>query len=207
MAVSRELRPLIAILDSSVDVTGALNAARREASLLADKARFLLILPRDCRVPAAQLPEFAEVLFVPFPALKRNARSMLVYLPSVLLAARRLAGILKTHDCSALQVNDFYLVHGVLSRLFGFRGRIVTWVRMDPSAMGRALGQAMLAIVGAGSTHIVAVSRMIAALLPARFRSSVLYDPAPDFSTSPSTEATSRFVLIGNYIDGKGQDV
>ena len=200
-------RPLIAILDSSVDVTGALNAARREAVLLGDKARFLLILPSNGQVPASHLQEFEEVLFLPFPALKRNARAMLAYVPSLLRAARRLAAELNRRDCAAIQVNDFYLVQGVLAKLFGFKRPIVTWVRMDPDAYGRVLGRGLLALAGAGSTYVVAVSRMIAALLPARFDAKVLYDPAPSPGSISTSAEAGQFVLIGNYIEGKGQDV
>lgn len=200
-------RPLVAILDPSVDVTGALNAARREARLLRDKTRFLLILPEASRIGREQLPEFDEVIYLPFPRLKRSLGAMAAYLPSVVGAARRLARELHARRCATLQVNDFYLAHGVLAGTFGFAGPIITWVRMDPSAFGKALGPALLALAAERSTHLVAVSQVIAELLPSAKVAKVVYDAVPEVDVRPAGTLTQRLVLIGNYIAGKGHDV
>src|SRR5713101_3700113 len=99
-------RPWICILDGSVDLTGALVAARREAVLLAGEARFLLVLPTKSRVRGVDLPEFDRIERLPVAILRKSAPSLLTYGPTLLVGGWRLRKLLKRQGCSRLQVND-----------------------------------------------------------------------------------------------------
>ncbi len=61
------------------------------------------------------------------------------------------------------------------------------------------------------SDSLVAVSRHVQGLLPTGMQSRLLYDPVsaeflPD-DPAPRPPATREFVFLGNYIEGKGQDL
>ncbi|OOY27830.1 hypothetical protein BMI90_11545 [Thioclava sp. L04-15] len=108
-----------------------------------------------------------------------------------------------------LFVNDFYLVEAPLLRFFGYRAPIFTWVRIDPSVFGR-VGRFWLHFSSLFSDRIIAVSHHIQSLLPERVSSDLLYDPvSAEFLPSPETRYSDKltFVFVGNYIEGKGQDV
>lgn len=199
-------RPTLFILDPSIDVTGAFVAARRQASLLKDTADCILVISRDSRIEPAQFAEFKAVLRLPLRPLRRSIGSLAAYPFASISNARLLANALRREACERLQVNDYYLVEGALTRLFGFRGRIVTWVRIDPANYGGPVAWIWLKAAQAASERIVSVSRFILSNLPKELGAELLYDPAPDLPLA-SPPASRRLVFVGNYIEGKGQDV
>ena len=199
-------RPLICILDGAIDRTGGLTAARREAELLRDLARFMLVLPEDSSVADSDLPEFERVLRLPIVHPRRSWRAASAYLPSLVKSGYRLAELLHEARCSRLQVNDFYLMQGAAARLFGFDGCIATWIRIDPRRYGW-IGKFWLDRAAASSDHLVAVSRFILGTLPTDLAATTIYDPAIAAPAGDGRTNSQRFVFIGNYIEGKGQDL
>ena len=200
------MKPIIFVIDASLDITGALVAALREAALLLDDADFVLVLPRNSRVPDSALGEFADVLRVPMPQLRKSAASLAGFVPGLIASSIRIRRELRRRGCERVQINDFYLLHGAALRLLGFRGRIVTWVRFDPQRYG-PLAKPLLAAARRSSDAIVAVSRFIQSRLPATVDTTLVYEartPEPRASAPP--EARRRLVYVGNFIRGKGQD-
>lgn len=202
-------RRRIWLLDGSVAVTGAFVSAREIARLMRDEAEVVLVLPRRPRIAQSDLGDFAHVHHLPIRPLRRNLPDILLYLPCLLWAAIRLRVLLWRGGADTLLVNDFYLVQGALVRLLGFRGRIVTWVRINPGAFGWVAG-IWLWCAAKASQHVVAVSRFIQDLLPPNLHSTVVHNSiSAEFLPEPSsrTEIKPSFVFLGNYILGKGQNI
>ena len=199
----REL-PLVAILDGSVDVTGALNSARGEARLLQGDARFILFLPAHSRSVDAAAGDFERVERLSLPEMKRSLPGLLHYPFAALASARMLARRLRELRCERLQVNDFYLLPGPLTRLFGFRGRIVTWVRIDPRRYGTA-GNFWLFAARRWSNSIVSVSNYIGNCLPPAFTTTLIYEPSVFRPIKEGIRDPQAMLFVGNYIHGKGQ--
>lgn len=198
------MKPLICILDASIGVTGALVAARREAELLADRARFILAVPDTFEADPSETAAFESVVRLPIRPLRRSLASAMGYLPGLLQSGRALKLLLEEKGCSRLQVNDFYLAEAWIARRLGYRGRIATWVRIDPRRFGQA-GKWWMARARAASDEMVTVSQFIQDRIPRDLRAELVYDPAPRAQTaSPKGE---RFLFLGNYTRGKGQDV
>ena len=170
-----KLLPLVAILDGSVDITGALNSACGEARLLRDDARFILFLPSHSHAIHAAAADFERVERISLPDMKRSLPSLLRYPFAALASARMLTRRLRELGCERLQVNDFYLLPGPLTRLFGFRGRIVTWVRIDPRRYGMA-GKIWLFAARRWSNSIVSVSKFIIACVPNEVKTALIYE-------------------------------
>jgi glycosyltransferase involved in cell wall biosynthesis len=198
-------KALIYLVDASVAQTGALVAARREARLLADVADYVLILPRSSAVRPADAPEFRDIRYLPMVQLRRSVAAVLLYLPSLLWCGWRLRRILREAGCTRLQINDFYLMQGAVARLLGYRGRLITWVRIDPLRFGR-LGRLWLRAASRASDRLVAVSLFIRERLAGREDVALVYDPAPATLAWPSKPAGRRLLFIANYVEGKGQD-
>lgn len=107
-------------------------------------------------------------------------------------------------------MNDFFLMQGAACRAFGYRGRLVTWVRTDPRRFG-LLGRLWLYLAAATSDQLVVVSSFIRSALPPTMKATILYDTSHLLETICLERAASsmprrrRFAFIGNYMPGKGQ--
>ena len=199
--------PTLVIVDGSVAVTGALVAAARQAELLADELDTVLVLPRGHRIGQQRTAAFARVITLPIVPLRRTMLSLVTYVPALVASGILLRREMRRLGCDRLQLNDFYLLHGALLRLLGFGGRIVTFVRIDPTRFGLA-GRVWLAAARWSSTELVAVSRFIQSLLGPHTPSRLVYGQAsvsaPRDAGSPSS--APLFLFVGNYIEGKGQE-
>ena len=200
-------KPTLFIVDGSIAVTGALVAAARQAELLKDEVETILVLPRGHQVPAARTAAFAKVIDLPIVNLRKSLASLIFYGPSLIAASVMLWRAMRRRKCERLQINDFYLLHGAVLRLLGFRGRIVTFVRIDPTRFGIP-GGIWLAAARWSSTEIVAVSRFIQRLLQPAYPSRLVYEHVtPDpVAEGPAASRPPVLLFVGNYIEGKGQE-
>ena len=200
-------KPTLFIVDGSIAVTGALVSAARQAELLRDEVDTILVLPRGHRVPTARTAAFAEVIELPIVNLRKSLASLILYGPSLIAASVMLWRAMRRRECERLQLNDFYLAHGAMLRLLGFRGRIVTFVRIDPTRFGIA-GVAWLTAARWYSTELVAVSRFIQRLLQPAYPSRLVYEHVTPgkVGDGPAASRPPILLFVGNYIEGKGQE-
>ena len=201
-------RRRIVIVDPSIAPTGALRAAVNIARAIAPEAEPWLVLAAHAQVGDVDLRAFTRVIRVPMRQIRRSPIDLTLFAPTLLAAGLRLRRMLRDDD--VLVVNDFYLLHGWLLRRLGFRGRIVTWVRIDPRAFPETLRRAWIAAMRAASNQIVAVSAFIVDRLSAEgVEARLVYDPVDPSLSETKQEAgarTQRIVQIANYTRGKGQN-
>ena len=204
----------LVILDPSMDVTGAFICARNTARILRDDLDVYLVLPAGSRIPEQYLDDFREVHYLPMKPLRRSLSSMLLYLPMLFHSSWKLKQFLGRQPGCLLQVNDFYLMQGVAARLLGHGGAMLTWVRMDPGRFGTVLSRIWLGLGGRLSRDMVAVSGFIRRRLPASLacRTTIIHDPVPadehvQLAETACDRNERRLVFVGNYIQGKGQDL
>jgi glycosyltransferase involved in cell wall biosynthesis len=198
-------RPVLVIVDGAVDVTGSLVSAASQAATMADVLSTVLVLPANHRVPADQLTAFDHVATLPIVPLRRSVASMLAYLPALLMSSAGLRRLLAQHASRHVQLNDFYLAQGPILRLLGFRGKIVTYVRIDPTRFGLA-GKIWLRAAAKSADELVVVSRFIQ-LLVDPIASRLIYNVAKRERVTPRDRPAGKVLLfVGNYIVGKGQD-
>lgn len=180
------------------------------ARALDDSADVILLLPDSACILPTELSDFSAVYHLPIVSLRRNLSSVVRYLPYLVKATWLLRRHLTENNGAVLIVNDFYLVQGPLLRVLCYRGPILTWLRIDPAAFG-LMGRLWLFISAQFSDSLIAVSRHMQGLIPKRMASTLLYDPiSSEFLSEPALPAVSdrrNFVFLGNYIEGKGQDL
>lgn len=203
-----EPKPSLFIVDGSVDVTGAVVSAARQAKLMRDELDTILVLSSFHRVPPERLTAFAAVITLPFVSPRKKILNVMGYFPALLLSAIQLRRAMRRWHCDRLQLNDFYLLHGEVLRRLGWRGRIVTFVRIDPTRYGR-LGKVWLTAARRCSTEIVAVSRFIQALAGPQTRTRLVYDQVDlaEVEIAKPNLARPLILFVGNLIEGKGQEV
>ena len=197
----------VVVIDPSTAPTGALRGAVNIARAAGPDAEPWLVLATSSRVDDVDLSTFTHVVRVPMRQIRRAAIDLTLYAPALVAAAARLRRLLRDDD--VVVINDFYLLHGWLLRRLGFRGRIVTWVRIDPLAFPAPLRRVWIAAARSASDAVVAVSGFIAGRLRAEgIDAHRLYDPV-DCSPAPrrtADAATQVIVQIANFTRGKGQD-
>lgn len=150
----------------------------------------------------------ATIHYLPLRELSRRAGDVLWYLPTLLANAVRVKNIARRESVEVLHVNDFYNLVGVVSRLFGFRGKLVVHVRFMPDRFP-LLGRIWTRLQLAAGADIVCVSEAVRHQVRADARIHVIYDPLPPDRPELHRLGESnqvRLVYVGNYARGKGQD-
>ena len=169
----------------------------------------IIFLPREATLDADDLDAFAAVHRLPIANLRRSVSGTLLYLPKLLASSWSLNRILRREGCQRLILNDFYLMHGAVCRLLGYRGRILSWIRMDPLIFGGLVGNTWLRIAKWSSDELVAVSKYIESRVAQFAVARFIYDPLA-LSSGPCKPAQQskrrQMVFVGNYVKGKGQD-
>jgi glycosyltransferase involved in cell wall biosynthesis len=198
-------QPVIYLVDGSVAVTGAFACARNIARGLRGRARVVLVIPTRSSIGPDETVDFDAVCRLPIQPLRRSPGAALAYLPALAFASLRLRWLLHRDRATTLLVNDFHLMHGAVCRALGFRGRVLTWIRIDPAAFGASISNIWLRLAAASSDCLVTVSRFIQSRLPKTLETRLLYDALSELPPA-GNPAPGRFVFVGNYIPGKGQD-
>ena len=200
-------KPALFIFTGAYEHTGALIAAYREAVLLEPYAEVTLVLSSRSELKPAHFPGVAGIVYLPLAQPSRRLGTLLLHPFALFRSGWWLRQALRKAGCEHLQVNDVYFLEGAVARLLGYRGQIVTWVRIDPGALGSLFGGLCVRVARSVSSHVIAVSQHIQGRLPAGYPARILYEPAPETAANASVPTTQRFVFIGNYIEGKGQDI
>lgn len=175
--------------------------------MLAPDTRTILVLPRHADIPEAELTPFAEIVRLPLIQISKSLTSLALFGPALISSGIRLRALLARSNADAVLVNDFFQLQAAVARLLGYRGQIVTWIRIDPRIFPKRLARLWLAAAYRCSDQVVAVSDYIAALVPPSAKLRRIYD-AIDTKLAVGTRVGVRsdVVQVGNYIPGKGQD-
>lgn len=203
----------VLLLDNSVATTGAYRSAVALAEAIHSHAETVFVLPP---APALHL-EVASLGFgshvLPMVEIGRTFRRLASYLPTLVVNGARLRRILSRERTDVLIANDYYNLLPAMMRLMGWRGRIITIVRLLPSGQQPLLNRIWIAAARFASSRVIAVSRAVASQLPSDLPTEVLYFPVGrglesiPFLPSHAAQQDSKltFLYLANYIHGKGQ--
>jgi len=139
---------------------------------------------------------------------QKTLRSFISYFPTALTGAVRMKNITHIWNSDSIILNDIYLLHAPFLKVLGYRGRIITWVRLDYTRYPKWLARLWLEIASRYSDEIVAVSDFIMRKLVADgLKARKIYDPIqPDlFRTTGPLGSSPHAVMIANYTHSKGQ--
>ena len=203
----------VLLLDNSVGTTGAYRSAVAMAEAIRGQADTLFVLPPS---PAlhAELESLGFASHVmPMAEIGRSIRRLAAYIPMLLVNGMRLRHMLVRERVDVLVANDYYNLLPLMVRLMGWRGRIITIVRLLPLGQQPLLNRLWIAAMRLASNHVIAVSRAVAVQLPTDARAEVVYFPVGRGLeaiplVAPPAEAKGSpvtFLYLANFIHGKGQ--
>ncbi|OSZ81881.1 hypothetical protein CAP35_01010 [Chitinophagaceae bacterium IBVUCB1] len=198
----------ILIIDNSMAFTGAFKCALSEAMLLSNRHKFVFIIHPDSKVKS--ILEEHHITYHTIPLLEvRKSLSLLLY-PFVLLQnTYRTWIIVKRERIDVVQINDFYNLIGALLKLFGYKGKIITYVRFVPAAIPKPLRKIWTFFAQCFSYKVIAVSDTVLKQLPAKSNTIRLYDPVnltEKINSVKKDDDTVQLLYLSNYIRGKGQE-
>lgn len=200
----------ILIIDNSTAFTGAFKCALNEAELLSGEHRFVFVLNTNSSLVQVLRDKGITVYTIPMVEIKRSINILLLYPFALLRNTISLLKIIRQEQVDIVQVNDFYNMLGVMAKVFGFKGKLLTYVRFLPTVMPAALRSIWIKAGLKYSYRMIAVSDAVLKQLPEHTKAVRVYDPvqlSENLSEKSYTERNMVSILyLANYIQGKGQD-
>lgn len=202
-------RPRVLIIENSLHVTGAFVSAMSIANTARDRVEIEILLPS--RSVLREKVEEAGFLFhsLPMSEIGRSISRLLKYPPLLIYNVWQLARLVRRRSIDVLVINDYYNLLGFMLRAMGWKGRLLTYVRLLPANQHAVLNRCWILAALWASDKVVAVSHAVANQLPSSGKIVTLYDPR-HFGTQPLAdevghrESEVRCLYLANYIPGKG---
>jgi L-malate glycosyltransferase len=208
----RGARPKILIVDNSLGVTGAFKSALAIAESLENSFEIEILLPDTSVLQAEVAAKGFECHRLPLVELGRSCRRLSLYVPRLFGNSIRLQRLLLEREIQMVIVNDYYNLIGIGVKCLGWRGSVITLVRVLPWSQHRLLNFVWIKLGIAFSDRVLAISRAVEKQLPKVENVEFAYDPIPiprlGFNELRPREddGTIRFLYLSNYVVGKGQD-
>jgi glycosyltransferase involved in cell wall biosynthesis len=206
--------PLILLVDNSRAITGALNAMRYATMPLRGQYRFAYVVPTGSTARAVLEINGYPVYELPFVEISRRKGDLLRYVPMLLLNGWRLWRLARLEGASIIHLNDFYNLTGYIAKILSFGNlRVVTHVRFLPQSLPQPLARIWRWLSGQLAARTVCVSQAVGRYFVNTANAEVVYDPLPGTEHHPvpqhqsRSDSTIELLYLGNYIQGKGQDL
>lgn len=201
-------RPRLLLVENSRHTTGAFVSAMAMVDALRAEHDIEFVLPATSTLHPVVEAAGIVCHSLPMTELGRSWARLLRYVPVLLLNTVRLRRLLLRRRVDVLLINDYYNLLGVMAKVTGWGGQLVTMVRLMPLNQHRVLNRVWTALAVRFSVWVIAVSRAVAAQLPTSNKVQVLYDPhrLPEghpAQTDPP-DGHVRCLYLANYIAGKG---
>ena len=172
-------KPQVLIVENSVDFTGALNSALRSCELLKDHFRFFFLLPAASKAVKYVTQKGFGVYELPMKEIRRNAGSMLLYFPYLIMNAIRLIKLARTARIDLMVSNDFYNMILPVYKLMGGNIPYVCYVRFLPSRFPHFLVQCWCRLHDRYAAVIISVSEIVKRELPRQRKVVVISNELP----------------------------
>jgi len=188
--------------------TGAFKCALSEALLLSNKHKFTFIIH-----PNSKVKTILEEKAIAYHTLEmmeiRKSPSLLLYPFILLINTYKLSRIVKHEQIDVVQMNDFYNLLGAMLKCFGYKGKLITYVRFVPSAIPAPFRKLWTFFAQRFSDKVIAVSDTVLYQLTQKENTIRIYDPVnltENITSSKTSTDTIQLLYLANYIHGKGQD-
>jgi len=197
------------IVDNSVAYTGAFHCALQQAKILQDEFDFIFVLPAGSAVKPVAEEQGICCYELPFLEISKSFNALFYYFGSLNKNAKRLQAIIEKEKAQFLQVNDFYNLIGARLKKRGYSGKLITYVRLLPSARPKILSNWWISQAVKFSDHVVCVSDAVRREMPDAKNIVRIYDAVdyPEMNCQKTSEPhTVNLLYLANYIPGKGQE-
>ena len=211
MNKSSNSKPVVLIVENSVDITGAFNAIFHYANYVRSSYNFVFVLPRRSRLTKQVSDKGFPVENLPFLEISKRPMNLLLYLPVLIKNAVRLKRLIQQHRVSLVHVNDFYNLTAVVAKMLGGRFALLTHVRFMPDRFPKLLVKCWMYLNLRYSERIICVSYAVKRCLPSHPKIQVVYDGlayvVPNkINRKKRNDDCINLLYLAHYIPGKGQN-
>lgn len=206
-------KPVVLIIENSIDITGALKSITYTSSDLRDLFDFRFVIPKHSK--GRQWIEsngFSRIYELPMKEISKRISSIVLYFPYLIINSFRLGKIIKQNHPSIIHVNDLYNLLGVTVRLLGYKIPYVCHVRFLPDRFPKWLFDIWLKLHFKNACKIIAVSKSVQRMLPPHSNLEVIPGELPLREKYPESIDTGvernkkTFLYLSNFMTGKGQN-
>lgn len=203
-------KPKVAIIENSIDVTGALNAIIAFAEYAQKDFYFFFILPSRSKAVELLKQKGFKVIEFPFLELNKSWKSFFLYLPLLVKNGLRLKQFVEKNNIQIVHVNDFYNMSGVMAKFLGGSFLLFTHIRFMPNRFPAPLVKCWIQLNLRYAIELICVSQAVKKMLPNHPKIRVVYDSLPVSQLVHKETVKQReevhLLYLANYILGKGQD-
>jgi glycosyltransferase involved in cell wall biosynthesis len=171
----------------------------------------VIALPADSENVAILEEKKIQWVRFPFSELRKNLKAALLYIPLLLLNARRVWNYCKRNQITMIHSNDHYnLVPIVIKFFVRQKTKLVVHVRLLPGTYNSRLYNLYRFLNNKYADKIIAVSNSVAKAYGHKKKITVIHDAYVMNEKYPphsiNLPQPFRFLYVGNYIRGKGQE-
>lgn len=203
-------KPVILIIENSVDVTGALKSIVRIAHDLQPFFDFVFVIPTKSKGRFwIEKFGFHKIHELRMLELSKRMFSLIFYVPFLLVNSLLLVRIIKRERVTLIHSNDLYNMLPVMIRMMGNRTPYVCHIRFMPDHFPPWIFNFWMKRHICYAENIVAVSNSVVKLLPKHPKISMIYGELPDKEIHPNEVSKKPyfvFLYLSNFMTGKGQD-
>jgi L-malate glycosyltransferase len=206
-------KPVILVIENSIDVTGALKSITRTAFDLRSFFDFEFIIPKNSKGRFwIEDKGFNKIRELPLRELSRRFSSLVLYIPFLLANAIRLNRMVKQKGISIVHVNDLYNLLPVVIRLLGNSTPYICHIRFLPDRFPAWLFNFWLRLHFRYASKVVAVSQSVLNMLPTHSKLMYIHEELPpreqfpELTESGNQKSSFTFLYLSNFIKGKGQN-
>jgi L-malate glycosyltransferase len=202
-------RKKILIIENSVAVTGSLKAVLRTSLVLRTEYDFVFILPLGSSGSNLITESGFKLYELPLYEIKKSITSILFYFPRLIRSAYQVRKIVKEENISIVHVNDFYNLILPLWRMGGGSVNYLCYVNFVPDRFPFFIRKLWINSHQLFSSKIIAVSNHVLKQLPVSKNVICIPDALPEerFENSDEIIKKNTILYLGNFINGKGQDL
>ena len=205
--MSKNLKKKFVIVDNSIAYTGAFHCALQQAKILKDDYEFAFVLSQRSNLKKIVEQNNFRCYQLPFLEISRSIKNLLYYFPVLLKNGKRLLKILNEEKADVLQVNDFYNLVGAKAKRLGFQGKLLTYVRLLPSARPKLLSNWWIRKAKKKSDAVICVSDAVLKEIQPAKNTFRIYDTVEFPEKYDPIKKETEFInllYLSNYIPGKG---
>lgn len=208
----------VAILDNSIGYTGAFKSAVELARYLHSSKKVIFIVPKGSKNIELLYDYKFTTLELPICELSRSLSRNLFYPFRLITNTYRLKKLLNDESVDLLIVNDYYNLLGSAVKIFGWKGSLLTYIRVLPDSRPMFLNWIWSSLALRFSRSVICVSKAVKSQLGGLGKAvEIIYDhicldleSKIDYQCITKARLQSptvNVICIGNFTLGKGQDV
>ncbi len=202
----------ILIIDNSIAATGAFKSINSYAKGLSGKFQFSFGINKNSEIKAQLVKDNFEILNLSFLEIQKNFK-VLFYFPVLVYNSVKISYYLKRNGIKTLHVNDIYNMTGILIKIFYPDIFLIYHIRLLKHSYASVFYNLWGKFVNRFSDRIICVSKIVANSYPFNPNKTIIIhdamaiDKKKVISKTVEDNNLIQLCYIGNYIEGKGQDL